>query len=554
MNFKHILLLLKVKLLILINGFAKGPVKKRARKLFAVFGGAIIFFFLYKWIFEIFSTLATVNSVGSGLIDNFIIVAFLGFFIFLMISGITVSIHYLFISTDLPLLMVSPLSNNTIFTFKLIEAMFANSTLFFFMGIPIFIAYGIIAQAQWYYYPLMVISNILFLAIPISIAFLAALLIVRIIPPQRAREFMAILLGLVSLGIWLTLQIVRASTFDQNSTDFNPETMTSLQQISQSYLFNLLPSTWAARALTGFARSDLKIIMANFLPLLLFVICIFAICIQLSQNAFERGFISNEQSVTLRRKKKTKRSTVTDFKDIHSFIFGVSGSIFLRDLKLFFRDTRQLVSILMFAVMMLIIPLFQESENIDTEFAAYYPYIFILFFGAVISGSVSSRLVPLEGKSFWITKLLPQLSLKLVLGKSLLGFAISVFLAWSAVTINGIYFHHQWQIIIVALIITLCYAAAFSSIGTLMGMYLAKFDWDHPKRMLSPASGFILSISALLIGGIVIIIYVIGFQMQLSLELLNILAVSFIFIISIIIVIAANLGAAKKLEKMEWKF
>ena len=136
----------------------------------------------------------------------------------------------------------------------------------------------------------------------------------------------------------------------------------------------------------------------------------------------------------------------------------------------------------------------------------------------------------------------------------MLGFAISILLAWSAVTIIGIYFQHQWQIIILALIVTLCFASAFSSIGTLIGMYFSKFDWDHPKRMLSQASGFILSISALLIGGIVIFIYVIGFQMQLSLELLNIVAVSFTFILSIIIVIVANLGAAKKLEKMEWKF
>ncbi len=554
MNLKHILLLLKVKLMILINGFTKGPAKKRTRKLVAVVGGGFIFFFLYKWIFEIFSTLATVTIVGSGLIDNFIIMAFLGFFIFLMISGITVSIHYLFISSDLPLLMVSPLSNNTIFTFKLIEAMFANSTLFFFMGIPIFIAYGIITQAQWFYYPLMLINTIFFLAIPISIAFLGALLIVRIIPPQRAREFMAILLGIASLGIWLALQVVRASIFDQNSPDFNPGTMTSLQQISQNFLFNLLPSTWAARALTGFARSDLRLILLNFVPLLLFVACIFTICIQLSKNAFKQGFISSEQSVTLRRKKKNKQSMIADLPDTQSLRFGVTGSVFVRDLKLLFRDTRQLVSILMFAVMMVMLPLLHKQKELDAEFASYYPYIFILFFGAIISGSISSRLVPLEGKSFWITMLLPQPPLKLVLGKSLLGFAISVLLAWSAVTIIGIYFHHQLQIVILACIVTLCYTSAFSSIGTLIGMYLSKFDWDHPKRMLSPASGFILSISAVLIGGIVIFIYVIGFKIQLSLELLNILAVSFIFIISIIIVIAANLGASKRLEKMEWKF
>jgi ABC-2 type transport system permease protein len=554
MHLKHILLLLKIKLRILINGFAKGNLKKRLRKLVALIGGGFLFFFLFKWIFDIFTTLSAVTTIGTGLIDNFIIVVFLSFFVFLMISGITVSIHYLFISSDLPLLMVSPLSNNSIFTFKLIEAMFANSTLFFFMGIPIFIAYGIITQAQWYYYPLMVINALLFLAIPISIAFLGALLIVRMIPPQRAREFMAILLGIVSLGIWLVLQIVRASTFDKNSQDFNPHTMTSLQQISQKFLFNLLPSTWAARSLSGFAHSDLRLVLLNFLPLLVFVACIFMICIQLSKNAFRQGFISSEQSVTLKRKKKIQRTGVSDVKGVQSLFSGVPGSIFVRDFKLLFRDTRQLVNILLFAVMMVILPLLQTSEGFGSEFAVYYHYAFIIFFGAIISGQIGSRLIPLEGKSFWITKLVPQSPLSLILGKFMLGFSLSLMLLWTAVIIISIYFHHPLYIILLALITTLCFASAFSSLGLLIGTYFSRFDWDHPKRMLSTTGGLLLSLSAFLIGGLVIVIFVIGYQFQLSLDFLNILVIGVIFLLSLIILLLSNLGAAKKLEKMEWEF
>ena len=555
MHLKHILLLLKIKLMILVNGFTKGTLKKRSRKLIALVGGGFLFFFLFKWIIDIFATLSNVTTIGMGLIDNFIIIVFLGFFVFLMISGITVSIHYLFISSDLPLLMVSPLSNNTIFTFKLIEAMFANSTLFFFMGIPIFVAYGIISQAQWYYYPLMLINAILFLAIPISIAFLGALLIVRIIPPQRAREFMAILLGIASLGIWLVLQIVRASTFDKNSRDFNPETMTSLQHISHNFLFNLLPSTWAARSLSGFAHSDLRLVIFNFLPLLIFVSCIFIICVQLSKNAFKQGFISSEQSVTLKRKKKIHRTAdVSDVKGVQTIFLGVAGSIFVRDLKLLFRDTRQLVNILLFAVMMVILPLLQKSEGFGSEFAAYYHYAFIIFFGAIISGQIGSRLIPLEGKSFWITKLLPQSPLRIILGKFSLGFSISLILQWIAVIAISVYFHHPLYIVLLALIVTLCFASAFSSLGLLIGIYFARFDWDHPKRMLSATGGLLLTLSALLIGGLVIAIFVIGIRLQIAIDVLNILIVAIIFLLSLIILLISNVGAAKRLEKMEWEF
>ncbi len=554
MKLSPLLLLLKIKLMVLINGFIKGNLKKRFQKLAALIGGGFIFFFIFKWIFDIFTTLAAISVAGTGLIDNSVMISMLGFFIFLLISGFTVSIHYLFISSDLPLLMVSPLSNHTIITFKLIEAMFANSTLFFFMGVPIFIVYGIIAQAQWYYYPLMIINALLFIAIPISIAFLVALLIVRIIPPQKAREFMAILLGISSLGIWLVLQSVRAATFDQTSPDFNPRTLTFVQQISQNLLFNILPSTWAARALSGFAHEDSRLILAYFLPLLVFVACVFTICIQLSKIAFKQGYINSEQTLTLRKKPRIQQSRFWELINVPSLLSGISGSIFVRDFKLLFRDTRQLINILLFAVIMVIFPLLQKPEGLDSEFAPYYPYIFVMLFGTLFTGRISSRLIPIEGKSFWLTKLIPQSPLRLMLGKLMLGWLLSVILTWVAIAIISIHFHHPLHIILLALIIALCVTSAFSSLGLLIGIYFARFDWDHPKRMVNSTGGLILYLAAFLIGGLVIGIFVIGYQLQLSLELLNLIAVGVIFLLSTIIILLSNLIAAKKLEKMEWEF
>ncbi|UCE04437.1 MAG: hypothetical protein JSW07_12475 [bacterium] len=558
MNLKHIILLLKLKSLILINGFTKGASKKRIRKLVAVAGGAFLFFFIYKWIFDIFATLSNFSALGIGLIDNAIVMIFFGFFIFLLASGITVSIHYLFISSDLPLLMVSPLSNNTIFTLKLIEAVFANSTFFFFMGIPIFIAYGLITQAQWYYYPFMIINAVFFLTIPISIAFLGALLIVRIIPPQRAREFMAILLGIVSLGIWLVLQLVRASTFDQNSQDFSPQTLTSLQHLSQNLLFNLLPSTWAARTLAGFARSDLNLIFFNFVPLVIFMVCIFNICIQLSKNAFRQGFISSQQAVTLKRKTKIQIFTFFSSWDMNLIFSGTAGSIFVRDFKLLFRDTRQLVNVLLFAAMMVILPLLQKPERYESEFSIYSPYLFLVIFSAIIAGQISSRLIPIEGKSFWITILMPQSSLRLILGKFLLGFSLSTILSWIAVAIISIYFQHPLRIIILVLVATFCFSGALSSLGLLLATYFARFDWNHPKRMLSSAGGLLLSlaslISVLILGGSGVLVYFIGSQLQFSQQFLDTSSIVIVLVLSWIYIVLVNLVTAKKLDKMEWKF
>ena len=555
MNLKHILLLLKLKITILINGFTKGPVKKRIRKFIAIAGGGFLFFIVYQWIFEIFSVLI---NYPAALVDNFIAMIFLGFFIFLLVSGITVSIHYLFVSSDLPLLMTSPVSNNTIFTFKLIEAIFANSAFFFFMGFPIFIVYGLVMQAGWYYYPLMLMNALAFLAIPVSLSFLGALVIIRIIPPARAREIMAVFLGIVSLGIWLILQLVRASSFNQNSQDFNPQNIEALQQISHVKLFNMLPSTLAAQALKGFASSDMKLIALTFVPLLVLTTCIWFLCAHLTRNAFKRGFISSEQSLTLKRKKKLQSKKIISSSSVSYRSPGMYGAIFVRDFKLLTRDTRQLMNIVMFAAMMVILPLLQKPEQFDSEFSLYFPYIFLIIFAALIAGQISSRLIPLEGKSFWITKLSPQPSSRILFEKFILGFTTSTVLAWIAVIIIGMYFHHPLRLMVLAIVASMSFSGVLSSIGLLLATRFARFDWEHPKRMLSSAGGLLLSLASLIIvgviGGIIVLIYIFGKNLDVSIQSLDILAGSFTIVLSSLLIFFFLTIGAKKLDKMEWQF
>lgn len=557
-SFKHILLFLQLKLKILLNGFTKGNFKKRMRKFFALVGGAVFFIFIYIWAFDLLTVLANNAQIEMALIDNAIMIIFLAFFIFLLASGITISIHYLFISTDLPLLMSSPISDNTIFTFKLTEAIFANSSFFLFIGLPTFVAYGVVTQAHWFYYPLMLVNALCFLVIPVSISFLGALLIVRIIPASRARELMAVLLAVVSLGIWLALQIVRVSAFDRSSPDFNPDSIEQLGQISQQLFFNILPSSWAAKALTGLARADFTLIVFNFLPLLLFAGCIFYVCIKLSKNAFEKGLINSEQAVTVRKKNKAGKKRAIAPHNFAELFSGITGSIFLRDFRLFVRDSRQLTNMLMFAAMMIILPLIQNPDRYDSVFSMYQPYLFIVLFSAIVAAQLSSRLIPMEAKSFWITKLMPQSGLRIIWGKFLLCFSFSTILSWLAVIIISTYYGHPLRIKILALIATLAVSAALSSIGLLLGINFSRFDWDHPKRMLSSSGGLLLSLSTFVtigvVGGIVALIYFIGGLLQLSPQFLDLAAVVAVIITVTFLVNIINFTSARKFESMEWLF
>jgi len=554
---KQLILLLNVKFTISLNGFRRGPVKKRGRKFAALVGGSVIFFLVYKWIIEIFTVLAENPGMGSTLMNNSLAVIFFGFFIFLFASGVTISIHYLFVSSDLPLLMTMPISNQSIFSFKLIEAIFANSTFFFFLGLPAFIAFGLTNHAGWLYYPFMLISAVCFLTIPITLSFLGALLIIRLIPPARAKEFMSILLGVVSLGIWLALQLVRASQFDRSSSDFNPQSIERLEQLSRSGWLNLLPSTWAAKSLAGFAQWDVALILNYFTPLLALTAMMVYASMALSRAAFKDGLISDSQVVTLKRKNRPRQTSAAGHSIAETIFSSPTASMLLRDIKLFTRDSRQLVNLLMFTAMMIIFPLLQRSEDMDARFSLYFPYLFIFLFDALISAQISSRLIPIEAGSFWITKLLPQHPLRLLSGKLLVAFLVNTLLAWIAVITIGIYFHHPFRIMLLAMVISLSISGAMSAHGLFFGVSFANFSWDHPKRMIKQSGSLLMSISTMalfgIVSGFVVGLFYIGQNLDMAVTSLELLSAGIAFIASAIIAIIMTALASHRFSRMEWE-
>ncbi len=556
MSCQHILQLLKIKFFILRNGFIKGDFKKNFRKIFALVGGAALFLVIFFWIYEIFNVLSLAGTTGVDYASNVLLVVFFVFFIFLLASGVTLSIHYLFISSDLPLLMSAPLSEKTIFSYKLLEAILANSSFFLFIGIPVVVAFGAVSRADWFYYLLMLIVLFLFLTIPVTISFLGALFIVRLIPASRARELMAILLAVVSFGIWLSLQIVRASQFDRSSTDFSPQTFDKLGQLSQFSFFNFLPSTWAARSLVGLAKGDLLSFLFNFVLLALLVFCLFTLSVKLSQKTFASGLISNQQTITLFRRKKSTTPVSLDLIPFFGSKFSIAFSILSRDWKLFIRDSRQVTTQIMMAAMMIIFPLLNKQENDFSKFAQYQPYIFVVLFGGMLAIQMSSRLIPLEAKSFWITKLIPQTTQQIIWGKFLLSFLFSTALCWAAVLLVSFYFDRPLRLLLLALLATTGFSAALSAVGLFLGSRFAQFDWEHPKRMLTTSGGLLLTLALFItgsvIGSLTAGIYLLGGALQMSPEFLDVAAVSFGALVILFVVVLLNYFSARRIENIEW--
>jgi len=561
-------LLLKNKIRIFFNGLFRDHLTKRRRKLISLAGGTLIFYFVYTWIFDIFSVLLTSQDQGIVLINSLLVIFFSGFLLFLFASGVTIAIHYLFVSSDLTLLLSSPLSNRTIFCYKLIESIFANSSFFIFLGAPIFVAYGVVTNAAWFYYPLMIVDVFIFLAFPICLSFLIAIGVVRLMPATRAKELMTAALGVLSIGIWFFLQIIRAAQLNPQSVEYHPERIAQIQQWSQMKFF---PATYAANSLIAFSQMDARAIAENFIPMVLLIMLVFSATLLLSEKLFKEGLIGlSEKRVTkmfdyaastalgsrYSNKEKTTRKQKPDEIPVYNIFSSVAGQIFLRDLKLLTRDFRHLTNVLILCAMMIIFPLTRASEITDSATELLLPFIPVMMLSAIASSQLASRLIPLEGKSFWMMLAAPQSWNKMLTGKFFVSFILNTIAVWAAIAIAGIYLHPPSRIIILLFFSSAALTWVMSVFGLVLGSIFSNFDWEHPKKMLTSGGGLLLAAGSFIFVGfwsaLLTVLYTFGADFVSTL-FLDMVEIVFGLLLMITTTIIGFRICTRKLSNLEWK-
>ena len=163
-------LLLTTRLRMLINAVGKGDRKKTNRKRFALFGYLLLPVLFSTSIYNLFNALQQTAAAGLAIVHSLLNSALLGLLILLCFSGVTVSLHFFFLAKDYTLLRSTPIPSSALFGFKYIEVVAANSSVFWLLGLPLWISYGLTVNAPLGYYPVGLIAALLFLTLPTGVA------------------------------------------------------------------------------------------------------------------------------------------------------------------------------------------------------------------------------------------------------------------------------------------------------------------------------------------------------------------------------------------------
>ena len=186
-------------------------------------------------------------GLGTLLTERLLYALFAFLFALLLLSNLIISYTNFFRNRETTFLLSLPVSNATIFRWKFIESMILASWAFLFLIAPLLVAFGLVREVSWDFYPLTVLLIGLFIMLPGVFGSALAIGIGRHLDRksfQLVLLFGALLL-LAFVAFWWKTNPVDDDLLDKRA----PEALDRLLAKTRFTMFPFLPSYWLSSSL-----------------------------------------------------------------------------------------------------------------------------------------------------------------------------------------------------------------------------------------------------------------------------------------------------------------
>ena len=332
---------------------------------------------------------------------------FLALLVMLLFSSGIVLYGSLFRSREGTLLLTLPTREGRVFLHKFQEAAVLNSWGFLLLGSPLLLAFGIVNEAPWYYYALLLPFMAAFTYIPMALGAILCLALVRCAAGGQAtldsRRRALVSAGLAA-GWWLLTS--------RESNLLTPawfQEMTGRLQFTQA---RLLPSWWLSTGLLEAAHRNeaecLKFLALLIANALFWREAAIAAAVRVYRPAYEGV---HGQAFGQRR----TGAGALDAATLHALAPLPPGVrlMMLKDMRLFRRDPIQWSQFLIFFGLMVFYFINIHPFSCDIHYAGWLNMISFLNLSVVglLMSTFTTRfifpMVSLEGRRFWFLVMLP---------------------------------------------------------------------------------------------------------------------------------------------------
>jgi ABC-2 type transport system permease protein len=459
---------------------------------------------------------------------------FLSLAVLLVFSSGLILYGSLFTSAETGFLLSKPVAADRVFAYKFQGAVAFSSWAFLLLGAPILLAYGLVCEAEWYFYLLLPLFFLGFVLLPGSLGGLAALLIVNYVP-RRRKQVLSVALTVLALvlAVWI-YRMVKASPSELWRDEMR-EAVTRLLSYFNFTRNPLAPSHWVSVGLRRVVRGEVGAAL-YYLALVwshgLFWYLIAAVA---SARLYRRGYNRMTTGGDLHRRKSEIRNPksetvvgvsdfgfrISDFPRRESwmdrllytalpFVHPGTRLLIVKDFRTFRRDPQQWGQIVAFSGLMLLYftNIRRFVENLAGPYQNSISFLNLCAIALLLctyTGRFVYPMLSLEGRKFWILGLLPLKRDQLLWGKFAFSMTGGLLIAEGLVLVSDFMLLMPATPILLHLLTVAVLAAGLSGLSVGLGACMPNFRESDPSKI---AAGFGGTLN--LVAGLLFLLLVLG--------------------------------------------
>ncbi len=488
---------------------------------------------------------------ATWLLDLTLYSAWLGALAMVIFFNLGFLLHVVFFSQDLEFLMATPVDSRVVLGSRFAVGMWSNLLLNLFLSMPAVIAVGAVAKVGPAWYLLFAVAQVSFLAIPVALTYLIGIPLARWVSTQRLRAVFSILGFGLALFLWSLPQLAPSRIRSAAELDQLINQGIDLLRVFESPAALLWPSTWAASAQVEALRGHWGAALSRILVLAGVAGLLVTVSIRLAAHSYRDGWI-RLASVSTGRQVRSERFTF-----LLKLVPRDWRPMLWKDLTIVARDFRLSFQLYSLGLLMCLFP-FMTLATSSSEAAVMAPLTALscaLGAAVVVGSQAGIMLIPMEGRSAWRLLAAPVSPLNLALIKWLTATILTLPVVIGQAALLVLAFQRSFLEAFTGGLIALGASLLGAGFGTWTGVSFANFEWDHPRRMITPGAQIIWGLGVgLITGGMVFLSQAAVWSSTPLLTGFPSPAISLL-----LLVIGAGFGmlgarsAGRKLARMEWE-
>lgn len=394
----------------------------------------------------------------------------------------------LYRSREVQFLMTTPVRSERVFLHKFQEALLLSSWGFILLGSPMWVAYGLVALAPWYYYALLLPFLVAFVVIPGGLGAMVCLVVMWRIPKIRLHAVSILATLCLACGGWIAWSVIRGPEGDL----LTPSWFDSLLMRLRFSEHRLLPNWWLSTGLLEAAQRQWTESLL-FLALLTSNALMFhQAAVALAARIFRRSYHDSYTEGASRRRpgahwmdRLMLRATF--------FLSPQMRLLMVKDLRLFRRDPMQWSQFLIFLGLLTLYFVNVRRFRYDVNHATWVNMISFLnltVVGLILSTFTSRFIFPmisLEGRRFWILGLLPVRRETILWSKFLFAAAGSTVACAVLVVLSDLMLRVMPLVLAIHLLACVLLCLGLSALAVGMGAKMPNLREESPAKI---AAGF----------------------------------------------------------------